>query len=268
LKPLYINPTGSTNYLCNDKAKEGILHMVYQDADKKGIVNLLKNKGFYAVTGLCIVAAGTGIFAARQTAKNPTTTAPPATVSQQQTIQWPTAEQTKDVNNPVTGVTDERTSAPTTAAPTTTKADQNTPYTGEYSLPFGTDILRDYSNGEIVYIPTLDDWRTHDGVDFGGALGNEIIAIQDGTVKSVTNDELWGVVVEIDHGNGLVARYCGFDKDSCPKNGAKVKRDAVIGKLGEIPCEAIDAPHLHFEVRVNGKVVDPLAALNKLGEQN
>jgi murein DD-endopeptidase MepM/ murein hydrolase activator NlpD len=146
--------------------------------------------------------------------------------------------------------------------------DPNTPYTGEYSLPFGTDILRDYSNGDLVYLPTLDDWRSHDGVDFSGALGNEILAIQDGTVKSVTDDDLWGTVVELDHGNGLVARYCGVDSASAPKQGAKLKRDAVLGKLGSIPCEVIDAPHLHLEILVSGKVVDPLAAMNKLGEQN
>ncbi|MDR3344971.1 MAG: M23 family metallopeptidase [Oscillospiraceae bacterium] len=245
--------------------------MVYQDSDKKGIGNLLKNRGFYAIAGLCLVAAGTGIFAARQTDSNPPP-AFPATIEQQATIPWqplnPTAGDDSAVNKPATNIPDERTAPESTAAPTTAKPNPNTPYTGEYSLPFGTDILRDYSNGDLVYVPTLDDWRSHDGVDFSGAPGNDILAIQDGTVKSVSNDDLWGTVVEIDHGNGLLARYCGFDKANAPKDGTKVKRDAVLGKLGAIPCEAIDAPHLHLEIRVNGKLVDPLAAMNKLGEQN
>ncbi|MDR1410262.1 MAG: M23 family metallopeptidase [Oscillospiraceae bacterium] len=245
--------------------------MVYQDSDKKSLASLLRNKGFFAIAGLCLVAAGTGIFAAHQSNSNPPPTSPSVTIDQQATIPWqpiiPTTNAGNAVNKPATDIPDERTE-PSTAAPTTTKPNPNTPYTGEYSLPFGTDILRDYSNGEIIYVPTLDDWRSHDGVDFDGALGNDIIAIQDGTVKGVTKDDLWGTIVVIDHGNGLVASYCGFDKSCALKVGAKIKRDAVLGKLGEIPCEAIDAPHLHLEIRVNGKIVDPLAAMNKLGEQN
>ena len=240
--------------------------MIYHNPQKKGLINLLKNRGFYAIAGLCLVAAGTGIFAARQTSHNPPPSAPAN--EQQQTIPWqpPATSENNPVNMPALDVPDDRTEPTTTAVPKPTKPNPNTPYTGEYSLPFGTDILRDYSDGELVYMPTLDDWRSHDGVDFGGALGNEIIAIQDGKVLSVNKDELWGNVVEIDHGNGLVARYCGLDKSGLPKKGDEVKRDKVIGKLGEIPCEAMDAPHLHFEIRVNGKIVDPLAAMNKLGD--
>lgn len=244
--------------------------MVYHEPEKKGLMGLLKNKGFYAIAGLCAVAVGTGIFAARQTANTPPP-APPLTTAQRATIPWqpyePPAEgEDSAVNKPATGIPDERTEASGPAPTAKPTQSPNTPYTGDYSLPFGTDIIRDYSDGELVYAPTLDDWRSHDGVDFGGAPGNEILAIQDGKVKAVIKDELWGNVVEIDHGNGLTARYCGFEKAGMPKAGDSVKRGKMMGKLGEIPCEAMDAPHLHLELRVNGKLVDPLAAMNKLGE--
>ncbi|MDR0884343.1 MAG: M23 family metallopeptidase [Oscillospiraceae bacterium] len=241
--------------------------MIYQSPRKTRLSVLLKNKGFYAIAALCVVAAGTGILAARQTGNQPPLLPPSTDQQQYATIPWqsPTDPPSQNVNDNVNNVPDDRTE-PTTKV--TTKPDPNTPFTGEYSLPMGTDIVRDYSSGEIVYVPTLDDWRTHDGVDFSGALGNEVIAMQAGKVKSVTADELWGNVVEIEHGNGLLARYCGLQKEGLPKVGATVKRDARIGQIGEVPCEALDAPHLHLEIRVNGKIVDPLSAMNKLGESN
>ncbi|MDR1805930.1 MAG: M23 family metallopeptidase [Clostridium sp.] len=248
--------------------------MVYNFSEKKGLLSLLKNRGFYAIAGLCLVAAGTGVLAARQSAVTnpPQTTAPPAAESRS-AIAWDDGgtQASSAVNKPASDVPDERdqASTSTTTKTTTTKPNPNTPFTGDFTLPFGTDIMRDYSNGELVYLPTMDDWRSHDGVDFGGAVGNDVLAVQDGKVKKVYTDELWGTVVELDHGNGFVASYRGLDaKSALPKEGASVERGAVIGKLGEIPCEAMDQPHLHFEAMVNGKIQDPLAVLNKLGEQN
>ncbi|MCL2022887.1 MAG: M23 family metallopeptidase [Oscillospiraceae bacterium] len=240
--------------------------MVYHEPEKRGIRGLLKNKGFYAIAGLCLVAVGTGVFAAQQTNTDPPLTQPP---TQTPTINWqvPNTEDTQ-VNLPATDVPDERTDEKsTTTKPTeSTTQNPNTPFTGEYTLPFGTEILRDFSNGELVYVPTLDDWRSHDGVDFAGAISNEVIAVQAGKVVSVVEDDLWGYVVEIDHGNGLAARYCGLAKDGIIKEGKSVKREDIIGKLGKIPAEAMDTPHLHLEIRVNGKIVDPLEAMNKLGQ--
>ena len=97
----------------------------------------------------------------------------------------------------------------------------------------------------------------HTGVDFGDSRGQSVLAIADGTVTDVQEDVLWGVVLTIDHGDGVVARYCGLEKGSTPEVETQVEQGVVIGKLGEIPVESKDGPHLHLEIRKNGERVDP-----------
>ena len=164
-------------------------------------------------------------------------------------------------NVPVSGVPDDRSAADEESA----SAGGASPYSGEFAMPLGTTIIKDYSNGDMVYSKTMQDWRVHSGIDFGDNRGSSVVAIQDGSVIGVESDELWGTVVTIDHGNGLVARYCGLAPESTPETGHKVEMHEIIGTLGEIPVEKADGPHLHFEIILNGETVDPLKVMNKLG---
>ena len=154
---------------------------------------------------------------------------------------------------------------PTTKAESTTAGD-NLPFTGSFCFPLGLEILKDYSDGEMVYSQTMKDWRVHNGIDFTGEKGSEVRAIQRGRITAVYEDELWGTVVEIDHGNEMLVKYCGLTKPSVLPVGTEIKKDQAIGKLGEIPVESADEPHLHLEITVNGKIVDPLAAMNHSDE--
>ncbi len=138
-----------------------------------------------------------------------------------------------------------------------------------FSLPMGKTVDKPFSNGEMVQSKTMGDWRAHNGVDFRGTVGDPVIAVNNGIVEAVYDDVLWGTVVEIDHGQGLLARYCGLGKGSTPEVGAQVKINDRIGNLGTIPMESADEVHLHFEIRQDGKAVDPFAAmgLNTEGEK-
>jgi murein DD-endopeptidase MepM/ murein hydrolase activator NlpD len=129
----------------------------------------------------------------------------------------------------------------------------------------GTDIIKDFSNGEMVESKTMGDWRVHNGVDFGGSAGNEVVAVSKGKITSVTDDSFWGTIVEIDHGNGMTVRYCGMKEGSCLPEGTEVEKYDKIGSLGHIPVEISENDHLHLEVMIDGKYVDPLKALNKVG---
>ena len=53
---------------------------------------------------------------------------------------------------------------------TTIEDKYNKPYSDYYCLPFGNQIIKDYSNMNPVYSKTLGDWRTHNGIDFSGRL--------------------------------------------------------------------------------------------------
>ena len=180
------------------------------------------------------------------------------------TVEWSIDEYeplTDEVNIGVSGIADERTVS-TTEAETVA---QNKPFSGSFALPMGTDILKDYSNGEMVQSKTMGDWRVHNGVDFAGSAGNDVTAVADGTVTKVYDDSFWGTVVEIDHGNGMTARYCGLKSGTCPPVGTEVKMYEKIGSLGHIPVEISDTDHLHLEILIDGENVDPLKALNKVG---
>ncbi len=179
----------------------------------------------------------------------------------QSEIDWHNQGGNLEADVPATKVTVPQTQS-TTVEETSSRPD-NLPFTGSFALPLGTQILKDYSNGEMVSSKTMNDWRVHNGIDFTGADEAEILAIQQGTVVNVYNDEMWGIVVEIDHGNTMTAKYCGFKSGTTLKKGETVKKGSVIGKLGIIPVEQADGPHLHLEITVNGVITDPLAAMNR-----
>ena len=139
-----------------------------------------------------------------------------------------------------------------------------TPYQDYYTLPLGTDILKDYSPDKPTYSATMGDWRTHSGIDFKAAEGEQVKAISYGTITDIYDDALWGTTVEIDHGNGVTAKYCGFNKDTLEiKKGATVEGGSLLGYLGTIPCEKSELSHLHFEVYYNGENVEPLELMGK-----
>jgi len=231
-------------------------------------IRLPKGSGFYLALSLAVVAVAVGVWG---TVSNSLRNNPyQLQGTTRSTINWdnyvtrPVEPDTaRQVAERAANVPDPR-SATTAAAPTT-RAD-NLPYTGSFALPFGTKISKDYSAGEMVKSPTMGDWRVHNGVDFAGEQDQEILAIQDGTVKKVALDPLWGVVVTVDHGQGVVARYCGLSENSTPQEGNLVKKGDTLGVIAQVPCESAEGVHLHMEVAVNGKAADPLAVMNKAGE--
>ena len=138
------------------------------------------------------------------------------------------------------------------------------PFEGDYGLPLGTKISKDYSPYVPAYSATMGDWRTHTGVDFTGADGSQIKSVSAGTVSGIYDDTLYGKVVEIDHGNGVKAKYCGFEPDSLEvKVGSEVEKGSLLGYLGTVPCEHSEGSHLHFEITCNGAVQDPVAVLGR-----
>ena len=144
------------------------------------------------------------------------------------------------------------------------KDNYNKPYNDYYCLPFGNEIIKDFSNMNPVYSKILGDWRTHNGIDFSGEAGGAVVAISYGEVISIYDDALFGTCVLIDHGNGVTAKYCGLNKDTLTvKENSTVNIEDVIGYLGEIPCEKTEGNHLHFEITHNGETVEPLELMGK-----
>lgn len=106
-----------------------------------------------------------------------------------------------------------------------------------------------------------DGW--HDGIDIvrpGGSSGCTVIAAESGTVVHAGWKKTAGYTVIIDHGNGIQTRYYHMKQGSIVvSTGQKVSRGQPIGKIGATGF--VTGAHLHFEVRVNGKSVNPLPYL-------
>ena len=153
-----------------------------------------------------------------------------------------------DIPDDRTTVTSLQTTVPTTAQPKAL-----------FVLPISNRVLRPYSETH-QYSETLGEWRTHNGVDFEAKENQSVKAVADGTVKTITTDALWGDIIEIDHGEKRLSRYCGVAAQGI-KTGDTVKVGEVIGKVTAIPSEIKDAPHVHLEILVNGNYLDPLTLL-------
>lgn len=97
----------------------------------------------------------------------------------------------------------------------------------------------------------------HPGVDFIAARGTEVMATAKGTVVSVSRNDLqagYGNQVVIDHGNGFSTRYAHL-QGIFVKQGQQVTKRMVIATVGNSGGSI--APHLHYEIIRDGKVVDP-----------
>jgi murein DD-endopeptidase MepM/ murein hydrolase activator NlpD len=99
----------------------------------------------------------------------------------------------------------------------------------------------------------------HDGVDFAGKEGAEVVAVGDGVVSWRGERSGYGNMVEITHGNGYVTRY-GHNKESLVALGETVKKGQLIALMGSTGRST--GPHVHFEVLRNGKTVNPGKYIN------
>lgn len=94
----------------------------------------------------------------------------------------------------------------------------------------------------------------HKGLDFRGPVGAPIYAASNGKVSFVGRRAGYGNVVEIRHGNGLMTRYAHMSRFAT-KVGAEVEAGETIGAIGSTGRST--GPHLHFEVRINNRAVNP-----------
>ncbi len=207
-------------------------------------------RGFTVAVAICLVAVCTvAVYTFRDKlfAKTPDT---PSTTKSTTTTTKPFGA----VDDKVTGVTNDRT---TTTTQTTRPTEPDL-----FVLPLSNTLLAPFSDTP-VYNRTMGDWRTHNGADFVGKIGDSVRSVADGTVISVKEDTLWGWVIRIRHGTDLESTYCGVTPRKGLKADDTVKTGESIGTLSLIPCELLEEAHLHLEMQENGAYVDPVAVIGK-----
>lgn len=119
------------------------------------------------------------------------------------------------------------------------------------------NVIQGYSMDALVWNATLKHYAVHNGIDFGGADGDDVMAAYDGVVESVTYDVLNGNTVTIKHDDKLTTVYSSLNVPTVAV-GQKVKKGEVIGTMGTTAtAEYSMGAHVHFTVKENGNVVDP-----------
>lgn len=244
------------------------------DENKNSIKKMLKSNGLYFALGLCVLAAGiVGISAMNRNTPldvQENTTAKKETVTIYRNLTEEIAEN-NNVQIDIEEFTVKAPEEPQTAAVFDNNAESVSENSGEtakieYNVPLKNAVGKDYSMGVPVFSETMNDYRTHNGVDFKGVKGESVTTVAAGTVVSVKKDSLKGNTVTIDHGSGVVSQISGLADEALVGEGAYVYSDTVIGVVGEMPVEAQDDSHIHLEMRVNGELVDPLEIMGLAGE--
>lgn len=145
----------------------------------------------------------------------------------------------------------------TTPAPVSTPAPWQAPL-ADYA------VLRSFDASRLVQSRTTGVWQLHDAVDLSCSAGQPVYAMADGVVCSAGEDELLGVHLTIDHGQGYEALYAGLALPMGLRAGDPVQAGQTIGFSGNRMAEEADLPpHIHLRLTHSGQAVDPLPLLPK-----
>ena len=240
----------------------------------KRLERFFTGKGFYIVLFLC--AAVIGVSAWMMTAGNGTMSDDLNKFSdfeygsaRTETIIVPAAQDTSPVMDydglfPAEIITEEAEAVSAAEEESIeVMAEEEAPAAPVYGWPVSGDIDRAYHVNQLRYDATMGDWRIHDGIDIAAPVGSSVCACRGGLVESIRDDDLYGTVLTVDHGDGTRAVYANLADIAAVNPGDFVQSGEVLGAVGSTAiCESAQKPHLHFAMSVNGESADPLAFLN------
>lgn len=220
----------------------------------------LNSAGFYAVLGLLLAVIGLGGWALMQTRPEPEPPAPAVTDPVRQPKVRPAAP---TVTQPPARPVPKPAVKPAAAPAPLPQAPEAEEPPALIVYPVDGQIQAAFSADDLQYSPTLDDWRTHDGIDLAADSGTTVLAACAGTVKAVETDPLMGVTVTLTHPGGLETCYANLKEQPPVLAGDEVAAGQIIGAVGETAeAEQSQPPHLHFSVMQDGRPTDPEAFLN------
>lgn len=157
------------------------------------------------------------------------------------------------------------------AVPTVVSEDKTKSKTKEKSteLTFASPIKgkitvsKEYSMDSLTYSKTLDQFMVHQGIDILAEIGEPTMAIAEGTINKVYDDDSFGRTVVINHPNGYMSRYSNLKNNVSVEVGDTVSKGDVIGKVGKTAkVEQADESHLHLEIAKDGHLLNPADLIN------
>ncbi|MDY3281258.1 M23 family metallopeptidase [Dysosmobacter sp.] len=236
---------------------------------------LFRSRGFYAVLALCLAAVGLWgyllLFRGGGEAETPAASAETEQTVRQAAVSAPQeavetalpAEIPETVPDPEPEPQPEP--QPEETAPVSKPVTAVTPQPPALVVsPLSGQMVAAFSVDRLTYNATLNDWRTHDGIDIAAAPGTDVLAASAGTVLSVADDDLLGTTVIIGHSGGYQTTYASLQGSPTVRAGDHVSAGQIIGAVGTTSLiEGSSGPHLHFSVSKDGDLVDPEEYLKK-----
>ena len=143
----------------------------------------------------------------------------------------------------------------------------------------GVQLIRPYTDEKVKIVKNYYDYKGEEetqknsiffhedtymqstGVSYGGVDDFDVVAVLDGTVTSVREDELLGTIVEIKHNNNLTSVYQSL-KDVSVEKDDKVSQGQPIAKAGTSNIDTSLKNHVYFELIQDGKVINPEEQFN------
>ena len=228
--------------------------------------SLLRGPGFYGAMALCAAAVVLGgyLLLSREEPEPPVQPEVPASGAVEDLpVQMPEEETAPVVQTPP-----EEDPVPAASMPEEPVIPADVPVAAEEPLavvqPLQGEVVAAFSVDALAYDATMDDWRTHDGVDIAAAEGEAVLAACAGTVLSVTDDPLMGTTVVLGHSGGYESVYASLQARPPVAAGETVAAGEPIGAVGTTAAaESAQGPHLHFSVTQDGEPVDPAAFLGQ-----
>lgn len=264
-------------------------------ASRKSFLEFLDKRGFYIVLILCIaIVAATAFFVTNNNIRlanesekiipeevadneglegySPSAIGESTALPENKTVQENTGETVQASAQPVQpkpAVTVQPETTKKAAPKQTTPAKSSTtntadPKAANFIMPVFGQVSFGYASDKLVYSKTLDEWRTHSGIDIAADRGTTVKSVADGVISDIKNDPRYGITVIVDHKNGLKTVYSNLSSNEMVSFNQKVKQGDIIGVIGNTALfETAEESHLHFEVLKDNETVDPTLYLPK-----
>ena len=128
----------------------------------------------------------------------------------------------------------------------------------EYTIPLTGELQKGFSVDELLWDETMEDWRTHNGIDIASDVGTEVDTAAKGVVVDAYESETFGFVVKVQHPDGYITVYKNLEKIVVKKDDI-LDQGQMIGTVGNKGLfELAQKSHLHFEVIFEDKNINPM----------
>ena len=217
----------------------------------------LTGRGFYVVLACCMIAIGFAAYSAMDAVRLDDKQSESSSMQNSQISEYLPDIPSYNVTEQSTTIKPQSSSASKPEQQEEGTAVDGEVNTASFIMPLVGTVSKDHSEDTLQYSKTYNDMRLHLGVDIMPTDETTVLSAAPGKVAAIDNNTVLGNVVTVDHGDGILFRYCGL-KDISVDVGQKLTAGDTLGKLDVVTNECADEIHLHLEATRDGKSVSPL----------